>query len=108
MKKFLKRAYFGSMLSLELKNPKEATPKFINGLRLTSHLVNFGDAKTLVIQPAVAMLGEQENRNIGVSDDLLRVSVTDRSHRNWLTNEFQVSEHNSDIIADFEGALSGI
>jgi O-acetylhomoserine/O-acetylserine sulfhydrylase-like pyridoxal-dependent enzyme len=52
--------------------------KFINAVKLASHLANVGDAKTLVIHPASTtheQLSEQERFNSGVFGNLIRVSV---------------------------------
>lgn len=48
---------------------------FINGVKLSSHLANVGDAKTLVIHPASTthqQLNEQEQAASGVTADLIR------------------------------------
>jgi O-acetylhomoserine/O-acetylserine sulfhydrylase-like pyridoxal-dependent enzyme len=42
----------GSIVSFGIKGGREAGRKFIEALRLASHLANVGDAKTLVIHPA--------------------------------------------------------
>lgn len=50
-KKYLKNG-FGAVLSFELKAGKEAATKFVDSLKMISHLANVGDAKTLIIQPS--------------------------------------------------------
>jgi O-acetylhomoserine (thiol)-lyase len=95
-KKYLKRGY-GGMLSFELKGDKEQTKNFVDNLKLTSHVANVGDAKTLIIQPAATthqQLSEAEQIKAGVSATLLRVSVG--------------IEHIDDIKADFEQAFAAI
>ena len=52
--------------------------KFINNVKLASHLANVGDAKTLVIQPSStthSQLTEEEQKKTGVSPEYVRVSV---------------------------------
>ena len=95
-KKYLKRG-FGGVLSFELNGDKEQTKNFVDSLKLTSHVANVGDAKTLIIQPAATthqQLSEAEQIKAGVSATLLRVSVG--------------IEHIDDIKADFEQAFAAI
>lgn len=57
---------------------KEAGIKFIESLRLLSHLANIGDAKSLVIHPAStthSQLNEKDLLESGVSDDFIRLSI---------------------------------
>ncbi len=75
--KYLKIGY-GAMLTFGVKGGKEAGRKFIEGLKLISHLANVGDAKTLAIHPASTthqQLTEEEQINTGVTPDLIRLSV---------------------------------
>ena len=84
----------GGILGFGIKGGKEAGVKFINSVKLASHLANIGDSKTLVIHPASTthqQLNEQEQFAAGVTPDYIRVSVG--------------TEHVDDIIADFEQAL---
>ena len=86
---------FGAVLSFGIKGGAEAGRKFIEGVKLASHLANVGDAKTLVIQPATtthSQLSEAEQRTAGVSPDLIRVSVG--------------LEHIEDIQEDFVEAFA--
>ena len=95
-KKYLKRG-FGGMLSFELKGDKEDTKKFVNSLKLTSHVANVGDAKTLIIQPSATthqQLSDADQKKSGVNPTSLRVSVG--------------IEHIDDIKADFEQAFEAI
>ncbi|QNF32958.1 O-acetylhomoserine aminocarboxypropyltransferase/cysteine synthase [Adhaeribacter swui] len=92
--KYLKKG-FGGVLSFNIKGDKESATKFIDSLKLTSHLANVGDAKTLIIQPAATthqQLSEAEQKAAGVSPTFLRVSVG--------------IEHIDDIKADFEQAFA--
>jgi len=95
-KKYLRNG-FGAVLSFELKGDKGNAVKFVDGLQLTSHLANVGDAKTLIIQPSATthqQLSESDQLLAGVKPAELRVSVG--------------IEHIDDIKADFEQAFSKI
>ena len=84
----------GAILGFGIKGGKEAGVKFINNVKLCSHLANILDSKTLVIHPASTthqQLTEAEQLAAGVTEDYIRVSVG--------------TEHIDDIIADFENAL---
>ena len=75
--KYLKGG-FGGMVGFGIKGGLEAGKKFINSLKLFSHLANIGDAKSLVIHPASTthqQLSEAEQAATGVSADYVRLSV---------------------------------
>ncbi|OQY02966.1 MAG: O-acetylhomoserine aminocarboxypropyltransferase [Bacteroidetes bacterium 4572_117] len=75
--KYLKNG-FGGVLSFTIKGDKWATIKFVESLKLISHLANVGDAKTLIIQPAATthqQLNKKEQIAAGVTENLLRLSV---------------------------------
>ena len=85
----------GSMLIFSLKGGFDDAVKFINSLKLSSHLANVGDAKTLVIHPASTthqQLSPEEQLSAGVTPTMVRVSVG--------------IEHIDDILEDFEQALN--
>ena len=85
----------GAILTFGIKGGKDAGIKFIESCELASHLANVLDAKTLVIHPSTTthqQLSEDEQRESGVTPDMVRVSVG--------------IEDVSDIIADFEQALA--
>jgi O-acetylhomoserine (thiol)-lyase len=68
----------GAILGFGVRGGKDAGVKFINNVKLASHLANVGDAKTLVIHPAStthSQLTEKEQANTGVTPDYVRVSV---------------------------------
>jgi len=93
-KKFLRNGLFGSVLTFGIKGGLEAGKAFINNVQLASLLANVGDAKTLVIHPASTthqQLGDEEQKESGVTPDLIRVSVG--------------VEHIEDIKEDFDEAL---
>ncbi len=68
----------GAILSFGIKGGREAGRKFIESVKLASHLANVGDAKTLVLHPASTthqQMSSQDLLDAGVSEDLIRVSV---------------------------------
>ena len=68
----------GSVFSFELKGGREAGRKFIESLKVFSHLANVGDAKSLVIHPASTTHSRMDNtalRQAGISEGLVRLSV---------------------------------
>ena len=68
----------GAILGFGIRGGREAGIKFINNVRLTSHLANIGDARTLVIHPAStthSQLTEKEQQETGVTQEYVRVSV---------------------------------
>ncbi|KAJ1859632.1 hypothetical protein LPJ57_006930, partial [Coemansia sp. RSA 486] len=74
-KKYLRNG-FGGVLSFGIQGGIEAGNTFISSLKLTSHLANVGDAKTLAIQPAATthqQLSSEEQIASGVTPDLIRV-----------------------------------
>jgi O-acetylhomoserine/O-acetylserine sulfhydrylase len=86
---------FGAVLSFGIKGGLEAGKKFIESVKLASHLANVGDAKTLVIHPPStthSQLTEAEQKSAGVTPDLVRVAVG--------------IEHIDDIVQDFEEAFA--
>ena len=93
-RKFLRNG-FGAVFTFGIKGGYEAGKKFINGVKLASHLANVGDAKTLVIHPASTthqQLSDSEQTSAGVTPDLVRVSLG--------------IEHIDDIKEDFEEAFA--
>ncbi|MCG8562574.1 MAG: O-acetylhomoserine aminocarboxypropyltransferase [Hyphomicrobiales bacterium] len=75
--KFLPRGA-GAILSFELKGGREAGRRFIEALRLFSHLANVGDAKSLVIHPATTTHQQMDAAALaaaGVSEGLVRLSI---------------------------------
>ncbi len=92
-KKYLPKGQ-GAILGFGIKGGKKAGIKFIENVKLASHLANVGDSKTLVIHPASTthqQLTEAEQLAAGVTADYVRASVG--------------TEHIDDIIADFDQAL---
>lgn len=76
-KKYLTNG-FGGVLQFGIKGGVENGKKFINSLKLVSHLANVGDAKTLAIHPASTtheQLNAEERKSAGVDDNLIRLSL---------------------------------
>jgi O-acetylhomoserine (thiol)-lyase len=75
--KYLKTG-FGGILGFGIKGGLEAGKRFINSVKLLSHLANIGDAKSLVIHPASTthqQLSREEQQATGVTEDYIRFSV---------------------------------
>jgi O-acetylhomoserine (thiol)-lyase len=68
----------GAIIGFGIKGGVAAGKKFIDNVKLLSHLANIGDAKSLVIHPASTthqQLTEQEQIATGVTPDFIRLSV---------------------------------
>lgn len=92
--KYLKDGY-GAVLGFGIKGGKEAGEKFINSVKLASHLANVGDAKTLVLHPASTshqQMTDEAQAAAGVTPEFIRVAVG--------------LENTEDIKADFLQALT--
>lgn len=95
-KKYLRNG-FGAVLSFTLKGTKQHTTKFVDNLKLLSHLANLGDAKSLIIQPSATthqQLSESEQATAGVLPNQLRISVG--------------IEHIDDLKADLQQAFNKV
>ncbi|MFO0952378.1 MAG: O-acetylhomoserine aminocarboxypropyltransferase/cysteine synthase family protein [Isosphaeraceae bacterium] len=93
-KKYLK-GKGGSMVVFGIKGGSDSGRKFIDALKLFSHLANVGDAKSLAIHPATtthSQLTEDQQRAGGIAPELVRLSVG--------------IEHIDDILADLGQALA--
>lgn len=85
---------FGALVGFGIKGGLEAGKRFIDNLKLFSHLANIGDSRSLAIHPAStthAQLTPEEQKTAGVSPDFIRLSIG--------------IEHIDDIVADLEQAL---
>lgn len=92
--RYLKRG-FGGILGFGIKGGLMAGKKFINSVKLFSHLANIGDAKSLVIHPASTthqQLSPEEQAATGVTADYVRLSIG--------------LEDAADIKADIDQALT--
>ncbi len=88
---------YGGIVTFGLEGGYEASRAFCEEVELASFLANIGDAKTLVIHPAStthAQQSEEEQRESGVTPDLVRCSVG--------------IEDAEDIIADFDRAIGRV
>jgi O-acetylhomoserine (thiol)-lyase len=68
----------GSIVSFGIKGGRAAGKKFIESLRMISHLANVGDAKTLVIHPASTTHQQMDAAQLkaaGIGEELVRLSV---------------------------------
>lgn len=98
-KKYFRPGCFGAVLSFGIKGSDDearaAGAKFIDAVKVATHLANVGDAKTLVIHPASTthqQLSTEEQKAAGVKPSMIRVSLGIEDIR--------------DIIGDFEQALA--
>jgi O-acetylhomoserine (thiol)-lyase len=93
-KKYLPKGA-GAILGFGVKGGAQAGAKFIDSLKLVSHLANIGDAKSLAIHPATTthqQLSAEEQLATGVTPDYVRLSIG--------------IENVEDIIADLDQALA--
>ena len=77
-KKYFNKGNFGALVGFGIKGGLESGRKFINSVKLLSHLANIGDAKSLVIHPASTthqQLTRQEQETTGVTEDYIRLSI---------------------------------
>ncbi|MBK9083210.1 MAG: O-acetylhomoserine aminocarboxypropyltransferase [Rhizobiales bacterium] len=84
----------GSIVAFGVNGGRAAGRRFIEALKLASHLANVGDAKTLVIHPASTthrQMSAEQLAKAGVGEDMIRLSVG--------------LEAASDIVADLAQAL---
>jgi len=87
----------GGMVVFGVKGGRAAGEKFIDSLKLFSHLANVGDAKSLAIHPGStthAQLTDEQQIASGVTPDLVRLSIG--------------IEGIDDIVADLERGLAAV
>ena len=92
--KYLKNG-FGGMVVFGIKGGLDAGQKFVDSLKLFSHLANVGDAKSLILHPATtthSQLSEEQQKAGGLTPDLVRLSIG--------------LEHIDDIKQDLEQAFA--
>jgi O-acetylhomoserine (thiol)-lyase len=95
-KKYLKKG-FGGMVVFGIKGAKTDGAKFIENLKLFSHLANVGDAKSLAIHPAStthSQLTKEQLEDGGISETLVRLSIG--------------IENKDDIIADLKQSFDNV
>jgi O-acetylhomoserine (thiol)-lyase len=76
-KKYLPKGQ-GAVIGFGIEGGKEAGAKFIDNLKLFSHLANVGDSRSLAIHPATTthqQLSPEEQAASGVTDDYVRLAV---------------------------------
>ena len=76
-KKLLPRGA-GSIITFGIKGGRDAGRKFIEALKLVSHVANVGDAKTLVIHPASTthqQMNAEQLKTAGIGEELIRLSI---------------------------------
>ncbi len=87
----------GGMVVFGAKGGREGGARFIDSLKLFSHLANVGDAKSLALHPAStshSQLSDEQQAQAGLSPDLVRLSIG--------------LEGEQDILADLDQALGAI
>jgi O-acetylhomoserine (thiol)-lyase len=85
----------GAVFSFTLKGGRAAGRKFIESLRVFSHLANVGDAKSLVIHPASTThfrMSDEALRAAGIHPGTIRLSIG--------------LEDADDLLADLERGLA--
>ena len=85
----------GSMVVFGIQGGAEAGPRFIDNLKLLSHLANVGDARSLAIHPATtthSQLSPEQQIAGGIAPEMVRLSIG--------------IEHIDDILADIDQALA--
>jgi len=88
---------FGGMVVFGIKGGFAAGSKFVENLKLFSHLANVGDAKSLVLHPSStshSQLNEAQQKTSGLTPDLIRLSIG--------------IEHIDDILGDLEQAFAKV
>lgn len=94
--RYLPRGASG-LVGFGVRGGLEAGRRFIENLRLFSHLANIGDTRSLAIHPASTthqQLSEEEQRAAGVTPDFIRLSIG--------------IETLEDILADLDQALQKV
>lgn len=92
--RYLKKG-FGGMVVFGIKGGLAAGSKFVDSLKLFSHLANVGDAKSLVLHPSStshSQLSEEQQKAAGLTPELIRLSIG--------------IENIDDIVGDLEQAFS--
>ncbi len=85
----------GAVFTIGLKGGYDAGVKFVQGLKMVSHLANIGDTRSLVIHPASTthrQLTDEQRKTAGAGNEVVRLSIG--------------LEDKADIIADLDQALA--
>jgi len=94
VKKYLKNGPT-SIFTFGLKGRRERAGRFIDSLKLFSHLANVADAKSLIIHPATTTHGQLSTKELlqcGIKPETIRISVG--------------IENAEDLIEDLQSAIS--
>lgn len=86
-----------SLMAFEVKGSRKSCTRFIESLKLISHLANLGDNKTLAIHPASTtheQLPQKDLKKVGITDTMIRMSIG--------------LEDMEDVIADVRQALQRV
>lgn len=86
-----------SLFTVALKSGHDGCVKFVDSLKLFSHVANLGDARSLVIHPAStthSQLSDEQKTAAGAAPNIVRFSIG--------------IEDADDLIADLEQALGNI
>lgn len=92
-KKYLKKGC-GGVFTFALKGTRETGAKFIESLKLISHVANVGDTRSLVIHPAStthSQLTDEQLKEAGITPTTIRLSIG--------------LEDINDIIEDLDNAI---
>ena len=95
--RYFRQGMSGGVVVFGLDGTSLMAEKFIDNLKLFSHLANVGDAKSLVIHPAStthSQLTVEQRNEAGIPDELIRLSIG--------------IEDIDDIIGDLEGAFKSL
>jgi O-acetylhomoserine (thiol)-lyase len=93
-KKYLKKG-FGGMVVFGVKGNIDAGKKFIENLKIISHLSSVGNTKSIATHPAStthSQLTEEQQKSGGITPELVRLSIG--------------IEHIDDLITDIEDSLA--
>ena len=85
----------GGVFTFGLKGGRETGAKFIDSLRLFTHVANVGDVRSLVIHPATtthSQLSDEQLAESGITPETIRLSIG--------------LEDPKDLIADLEQAIN--
>jgi cystathionine beta-lyase/cystathionine gamma-synthase len=89
--------FAGAIFSIELKGGKKAAFTFLRNLQIARSAVSLGGVETLVSHPATTThseMSDENQRSLGITDSLVRVSVGIEDWR--------------DLLHDFQQALDSI
>ncbi len=92
---------FGAIVGFGIRGGAEAGRRFIESVRLFSHLANIGDAKSLAIHPATtthSQLTPEEQARTGVTPEYVRLSIGLEDIRSIL----------ADLDQALEAAVAGV